>query len=141
MEINYTKLSYYNTQVSIPRSQENIENILKKFGLTGIRFTKYKNIGIIEFILLREGKELMFRFKYTLPEKDNYRRQVYRALFHYLKNRFLAIEYGITSIEKEFLQELVLKLPNGTTATVKEILGDQIEQLDYKDLNLLEDRK
>ena len=141
MEINYTKLSYYRTNVSIPRSQENIEKILQKYGLRGIRFTKYNDVGIIEFILLRDNKELMFRFKYTLPEKENHRRQVYRALFHYLKNRFLAIEYGITTIEKEFLQELVLKLPNGTTSTIKEILGDRIKGIDYENLNLLEDRK
>ena len=141
MEVNYKKLSYYRSQVPIYKTQNEIRSVLQKFNLQGIRFTEYKNTGIIEFILLKDGKELTFRFKYNLPEKEILQKQVYRALFHYLKNRFMAIEFGITTVEKEFLQELVLKLPNGSDATIKEILGERLEQLEYQDLNLLEDRK
>ena len=130
-KINYSKLNYYGTKVAISKSQEDIKKFLGKFGLQGTRFTEYKNVGIIEFILLKNGKEMAFRFKYDFPENKNYNRQVYRGLFHYLKNRFLAIEFGITTIEKEFLQELVLKLPNGITSTVKEIVANQLSQLEY----------
>lgn len=137
-DINYRKLSYYNTQVPIYRTQDKIRTVLQKFGLQGTRFTEYKNIGIIEFILLKDGNELTFRFKYDLPE-EKYHAQIYRGLFHYLKNRFMAVEFGITTIEKEFLQELVLKLPNGTTSTIKEIVGDNILKLQYKDLKMLEE--
>lgn len=139
-EVNYKKLSYYNTQVPIYRTQDKIRTVLQKFGLQGTRFTEYKNVGIIEFILLKDGKELMFRFKYDLPE-ERYRPQIYRGLFHYLKNRFIAIEFGITSVEKEFLQELVIQLPSGKDSTIKEIMEDKIMGLEYKDLNLLEDKK
>jgi len=138
ININYWKLPYYNTQVPIYRTQDKLKIFLQKFNLTGTRFTEYKNVGIIEFILLKDGKELMFRFKYDLPE-ERYRPQIYRGLFHYLKNRFIAIEFGITSVEKEFLQELVLKLPDGTDSTIKEIMQDKIMNLEYKDLNLLEE--
>lgn len=130
-EINYSKLNYYGTNVAISKTQESIKKILNKFGLQGTRFTEYKRIGIIEFILLKNGEERAYRFKYDIPEKEKHKKQVYRALFHYLKNRFLAIEYGITTIEKEFLQELVLKFPNGTTSTVKEIITNQLSQLEY----------
>lgn len=130
-EINYSKLNYYGTKVVISKSQEAIKKFLNKFGLQGTRFTDYKNVGVIEFILLKNGKEMAFRFKYDLPEKEMHKRQVYRALFYYLKNRFLAIEFGITTVEKEFLQELVLKLPDGTTSTVKEIVEQQLNQLEY----------
>ena len=131
VEVNYKKLSYYRTPTPIYKTQNEIRTILQKFGLQGIRFTEYKNIGIIEFILNRENKEYTFRFKFTLPEKEIYRKQVYRALFHYLKNRFMAVEFGINSVEQEFLQELVLKLPNGSNSTVKEILGENITTLQY----------
>lgn len=130
-DINYANLNYYGSKVSLPKSQEGIKKILNKFGLQGIRFTEYKNIGIIEFILLRKDNEMAYRFKFELPEKENHKRQVYRALFHYLKNRFLAVEFGITTIEKEFIQELILKLPDGTTATVKEIVEQQLPQLNF----------
>jgi len=136
-EIDFRKLSYYRTPSPIYKTQNEIRTILQKFGLQGIRFTEYKNIGIIEFILERENKEYTFRFKFTLPEKEIYRKQVYRALFHYLKNRFMAVEFGINSVEQEFLQELVLKLSNGSNSTVKEILGENINTLQYsKDLLL-----
>ena len=135
-EVNYKKLSYFRTQVPIYKSQNEIRTVLQKFDLNGIRFTEYKEIGIIEFILQRNGKEMAFRFKFNIPERESYKRQVYRGLFHYLKNRFMAVEFGITTIEEEFLQELVLKLPDGTNATVKEIVKEQLTSLDY-DSNLL----
>jgi hypothetical protein len=138
-EIDYKKLNYYRTTVPIYKTQNEIRTVLEKFNLQGTRFTEYKNVGIIEFILLKDNKELMFRFKYDLPEKDSLKLQVYKALFYYLKNRFLAVEFGITTVEKEFLQEIVVKLPNGTTTTVKELVGDKVLKLQYNDLKMLEE--
>lgn len=131
-EIDYKKLSYFRTTVPIHKSQNEIRKILQKFGLQGERFTIYKGIGVIEFILLKEGKEMAFRFKFDIPEKESHQRQVYRALYHYLKNRFMAVEFGITTVEKEFLQELVLKLPDGRDITVKELVSEQLGQLEFK---------
>lgn len=131
MDVNYSKLSYYNTKVPVSKSEADIRKFLKKFGLQGTRFTEYKNIGVIEFILLRDAGEMHFRFKYDLPENERYIKQIYRGLFHYLKNRFMAVEFGITTIEKEFLQELVLKLPNGGDATIKELLEERIQGLEF----------
>lgn len=130
-KVNYPKLNYYRTKVAISKSQESIKRFLVKFGLQGTRFTEYKNSGMIEFILVKSNKEMAFRFQYRLPEQEMHKKQVYRALFHYLKNRFLAIEFGITSIEDEFFQELILKLPNGETSTIKEIVKNQLTQLEY----------
>ncbi len=138
MEIDYRKLAYYRTKVHIFKSQNDIRTMLQKFNLQGIRFTEYQNIGVIEFILLKNNKELMFRFKYDLPESEPLKKQVFRMLFHYLKNRFMAIEFGLITIEKEFLQELVLKLPNGLTSTIKEIMGKRALELQYNDLKDLE---
>ena len=130
-EVNYRKLSYYRTSVPIYKSQNEIRTVLQKFGLKGIRFTEYKLIRVIEFILEKNSKEMAFRFKFNLPEKDAFQRQVYRGLYHYLKNRFMAVEFGITTIEEEFLQELILKLPNGTDTTVKELVKEQLTKLEY----------
>ncbi len=43
----------------------------------------------------------------------------------------MAVEFGISSVEQEFLQELVLILPNGSNNTVKELLGKDIANLQY----------
>jgi len=131
-EVNYRKLAYYRTTVQIYKSQNDIRTVLKKFGLQGIRFTDYKDIGTIEFILLKDNEELAFRFKFNFPEKEAYQRQVYRGLYNYLKNRFFAVEFGITTIEQEFLQEMILKLPDGSTPTIKEIVSGQLKGLIYK---------
>lgn len=139
-EKDYKKLNYYRTTVPIYKTQNEIKTVLEKFNLQGTRFTEYKNVGIIEFILLKDNKEIAFRFKYDLPEKESLRLQVYRALFYYLKNRFLAVEFGITTVEKEFLQEIIIKLPNGNTTTVKELVEDKVMKLQYNDLKSLEDK-
>ena len=127
----YRKLSYYRTTVPIYKSQNEIRTVLQKFNLNGIRFTEYKDLGVIEFILQRPENEMSFRFKFNLPEKESLKRQIYRGLFHYLKNRFMAVEFGITTIEEEFLQELIVKLPDGGDATVKELVTNQLKGLDY----------
>ena len=136
-KVEYNKLPYYRTKVPIYKTQNDIRNILMKFGLKGTRFTEYNNIGVIEFILEKIGKEMAFRFKFDIPKKGTEQSQVYRALYHYLKNRFASVEFGITSIEEEFLQELVLKLPNGTDITVKELVKDQLDGLEYESKLLL----
>jgi len=122
---SYNKLPYYRTKVSIVRTQEKIEKLLLKYNLKGIRFTKYERLCILEFILLEDSKELTFRFKFDLPELEAHQRQVYGAVFYYLKARFTSIDFGITTVEREFLQELVLKLPDGTNRTVKEIAEEK----------------
>jgi hypothetical protein len=136
-EINYSKLSYYRTSVSIYKTQDKIRQVLERFGLKGIRFAEYDNNVAIEFILEKNDQELAFRFAFPMPEKDMYRRQVWRGFYHYIKNRFMAIEFGISTIEEEFLQEMVLKLPNGQERTVKDIVKDQLGTLQYESkLNL-----
>ena len=130
-EIDYKNLSYFRTKVPVYKTQNGIRTILQKFGLQGERFTEYKNMGVMEFILLKDGKEMAFRFKFNLPEKDIYKQQTYRMLFHYLKNRFMAVEFGITTIEEEFLQELILKLPNNSDTTVKELIIEQLSQSEF----------
>lgn len=130
-EVNYRKLPYYRSTVQIYKSQNDIRSVLQKFGLQGIRFTDYKKTGTIEFILLKDDKELSFRFTFNYPEKEAFQRQVYRGLYHYLKNRFFAVEFGITTIEKEFLQEMILKLPDGSTPTIRDIVSKQLSNLVY----------
>ena len=130
-EVNYRKLPYYRTTVQIYKSQNEIRSVLQKFGLQGIRFTDYKETGTIEFILLKDEKELSFRFTFNYPEREDFQRQVYRGLFHYIKNRFFAVEFGINTIEKEFLQEMILKLPDGSTPTIKDLVSKQLSGLAY----------
>ena len=50
--------------------------------------------------------------------------QSYRLLYHWLKAKIEAIAYGLTTVEKEFLSQIVIQLPSGQTRTVSELLVD-----------------
>jgi len=137
----YSKLPYFGTVVSISKTQEQIKKLLRKYGLQAIKFVEGYNyekyIAVIEFLLVQEDDvPLQFRFNVSLPENRKYQRQVFRSLFYYLKARFTAIDFGINTVEKEFMSELVMKLPDGTTGTMKEIYGNKILELRNSD-NLL----
>jgi len=50
--------------------------------------------------------------------------QSYRLLYHWLKAKIEAIAYGLTTVEKEFLSQVVVQLPSGQSRTVSELLAD-----------------
>ena len=39
-------------------------------------------------------------------------------LFHWIKSKIEAVVWGLSTIEKEFLSEVLIKLPNGQPSTV-----------------------
>lgn len=134
---DYKKLPYFKTTVGIAKTQGIIRKFLMKYNLKGIRITDYKEIGIIEFILEINGIEKGFRFEFILPLDQNYKKQTYRALFYYLKARFTSVDYGIRTIEQEFMPELILKLPDGSTTTIASEVNENIGLLETtKDLQL-----
>ena len=55
--------------------------------------------------------------------------QEYRLLFHWIKSKIEAVVWGLSTIEKEFLSEILMKLPNGQQSTV----GDVVVNLMSKD--------
>ena len=52
--------------------------------------------------------------------------QSFRLLFWWLKAKLEAVAYGLTSVEQEFLSQVVLKLPNGQQVTVGAALAEPI---------------
>jgi len=77
---------------------------------------------VIEFILEINGVERGFRLQFKLPTQENYKQQLYRALLYYLKARFTSVDFGIRTIEEEFLTELLIKLPDGQIKSVRETI-------------------
>lgn len=51
--------------------------------------------------------------------------QSYRLLYHWLKAKIEAIAYGLTTVEQEFLSQVVVALPNGETSTIGKILMEK----------------
>ena len=54
--------------------------------------------------------------------------QEYRLLFHWIKSKIEAVVWGLSTIEKEFLSEVTLRLPDGRSSTVGEVVIDLLSQ-------------
>jgi hypothetical protein len=50
--------------------------------------------------------------------------QEYRLLFHWIKSKIEAVVWGLSTIEKEFLSEVRLKLPDGKETTIGDVITD-----------------
>ena len=132
------------TSVSVSKTKADIEEMIQRAG-TGQFVSGYKdNIAVIGFALAdrqirfclplpdKEGTE----FWYTLERKNKCTKQQaytaweqacrsrWRALYLIIKAKLEAVAAGISTIEREFLYDIVL--PDGRTAG--EFLAPQIEQ-------------
>ena len=63
--------------------------------------------------------------------------QSMRLLFHWIKAKLEAVSFGLNSVEKEFLSDIVTTLPNGTRMTIWDMISKQMEKndlvLEYKE--------
>jgi hypothetical protein len=48
--------------------------------------------------------------------------QEYRLLYHWIKSKIEAVVWGLSTIEREFLSEIMLQLPNGQQESVGEVV-------------------
>jgi hypothetical protein len=122
------------TDVPVERSKAGIEELCKQYGATGYQSGWGDGWEAIAF-QIKAGEEGALRFvKLKLPirprRKDEnerqyaqYRRSAWRALYLTIKAKFVAVEAGISSIEREFLADVVM--PDGST--IYEFLQPQIE--------------
>lgn len=148
--INGSNLPYSDTSVSIEKSKLEINELLRKFGVSGIQWTWIENTEVLRFIHEYELDGVTHNLAYELqiPEMGKNRgrgydkrlerndRQAYRIVWHVLKNRFVAIECGLKTFENEFLSDIIYRLPNGQTRKVEDIILNQLAKA--KEIELLE---
>ncbi len=135
---------YMDTTVPYERTKAEIEILLKSYGIKNIRWTTLEGQDdTLEFIIEAEvqgiKKQLGVAVKPPhivikkklhgkLVDTENIN-QEYRLLFHWIKSKIEAVVWGLSTIEKEFLSEVLMKLPNGQQSTV----GDVVVNLMSKD--------
>ncbi|RLI09925.1 hypothetical protein DRO42_02885 [Candidatus Bathyarchaeota archaeon] len=131
---------YRDTKVSVERTKAQIMELLRSYGVEGIQWTEYRGEEDLKFIVQAEVKgvkrELMIQVKppqmftrrrvkgrglVTVP----HRKQAYRLLYYWLKSKLEAVMWGLSSIEQEFLSQVTVALPDGST-TVGDIMRDYI---------------
>lgn len=145
--IRRTKPPYQGTQVSAEKTKFQISELLKKYGVEGQRWTEYHSETVLEFILSVEvqGTQKEITIKVQPPQILEERRLwnkntgrtekmkvqneavSMRLLFHWLKSKLEAVSWGLVSAEKEFLSNIMMRLPEGET-TVGERLESMIHE-------------
>lgn len=132
--------SYRHTTVHWGKSQSDIMKLLLKFGIRDVRFTmlESRNEIICEFNYPTEidGKTINFGVRVQIPipdmgrekNKERVKNQTHRALFYYLKTKFEALSFGIVEFVQEFLPHLVMLDKQGRSATVYQMIGEQVKQ-------------
>ena len=131
---------YIDTTVPYERTKAEIEILLRSYGVKGIRWTSLEGQDdVLEFIIEAEVQGVKKQLgiavkpphiyiKKRLPGRgivntENVN-QEYRLLFHWIKSKIEAVVWGLSTIEKEFLSEVTLRLPNGQMSTVGEVVID-----------------
>jgi hypothetical protein len=137
------KPPYGGTSVDPDKSRMQIDKLLRDYGVTGIQWrTDYElnQVGLefsVEAEISGVRKKLVIRIdpptflakRRTWDPKAGRNVEIFapnwaqsfRLLFYWLKAKLEAIAYGLTSVEKEFLSQVVTLLPGGGTATVGEV--------------------
>ncbi len=132
--------AYSNTTVSLFKTQDDLERLLGKHGITASRWTHLAETdstpGIVrfEFEWRREnGGQLGFRvdvsYQYVAGPKGGQRgttrEQAGRALFWHVKNLLDAVDFGIVDLEQAFLPHLL----TASGRTVYEEVEPRLESL------------
>ncbi|KKL96005.1 hypothetical protein LCGC14_1848800 [marine sediment metagenome] len=104
--------SYANTAVPSHRSKEQVEELLKKVGAVGFRWSSFGGQETLEAGLEWNDGKIAFRLVVNY-EDDRQRKQKLRALYWYLKAKVEAIQFGLVDLEQEFLPYMLT--PSGRT--------------------------
>lgn len=146
--IDGTNLPYANTKVSIEKSREDIDRLLKKFGCRGIQWTWIDEHDTLRFIHEFElkGVKKGITFEINIPEigkktgrgydKKMIRNecQAYRIVVHIIKAKLTAVETCVETFENEFLSKILYRLPDGRSAKVGDVILNQIGETKEVDL-------
>jgi len=157
-----TKPPYRDTAVPADKTQIAITTLLRKYGVSQVRWEsdfaldqvkldfviEYDKDGQLHriavrvippmFISEREEKtwdSVRGRWKRNVKEGANWAQSM-RMLYYWIKAKLEAVSFGLNSVEKEFLSDILTTLPDGSQRTiwdmVSEQMKDQVLSLEYK---------
>ncbi len=130
------------TKVTVPRSREEIEKLLKAYGANGFAFGYDNDVAAILFQL----KGRRYRIELRYPPIDSFRKtgagavrteaqmrtaaeaeekRLWRELALVIKAKLIAVKSGIMTMEDEFLAYTVM----ANNQTVKEWVNPQLEEM------------
>ena len=140
-------IPYANTTIAPEQTKAEIEKLLKEHGIRDIQWTSYQGETTLKFLFKVQvrgvEREIMFAFKPPNIDmkKRTYNRSrycyetvtmdnapvSYRLLYWYLKTKLEAVQFGLESVEKEFMSHIMVALPDGKGITLGEKLTEVVE--------------
>jgi molecular chaperone DnaK (HSP70) len=134
-----TKPPYSNTKVPFEKTKAKLEKLLKSYGVRKIVWASDDNEEVLMFEVLahvkgiERGITIQIKPPHIVLDKRQYGRMVHtenknqewRLVFHWVKSKIEAVMWGLSTIEREFLSEVSLKLPDGSVTTI----GERIQEI------------
>lgn len=147
--ITRKKPPYDRTEISVINSQNEIQQLLLEYGADGIQWIVIRDgLPKLAFVIEAEindiKKKVGVQIDPPLIQKQNKTvnyEQSMRLLYWYVKSKLEAVAYGVKTFEKEFLDDIVYRLPDGRDVKVGNIILKQIAEGKDVDLKLLGDGK
>lgn len=138
------KPPYERTEIDVIKSQNEIQKLLLEYGAEGIQWIVYRDASprlafIIEADINGTRKKVGVQIDPPItrpknsPQGINYKQSM-RLLYWYVKSKLEAVAYGIKTFEKEFLDDIVYRLPDGREVKVGDMILKQVAE--GKDINL-----
>jgi hypothetical protein len=135
---------YSNTKADADRSRIQIDKLLRGYGIDQFVWSQDRDIITLMFKVEADinGVRKVFTFKVSPPTfarqhlnwnpskgahdkvySPNWA-QSYRLLYYWLKAKLEAVAYGLTSVEQEFLSQVLVSLPTGEAKTIGELVSN-----------------
>ena len=127
--------SYRNTTVNWGKTQAQITKLLAEQGIQDVRFTflQSQNQLFCEFnyptIVEKKDVSVGIRIIWNVFGEDEHEKnRSHRALYHYLKAKFSALNEGAVEVIKEFMPHIVVFDKSGISKTLYEIILPQYQK-------------
>lgn len=149
--LKLTKPPYATTNVSADKTQQEITNLLRKYGVSQINWQIDYDMEqvVLDFIIEYQKPEdqsihrIAVRVKppmfatirktwdpklgrYTKADMANWSQSM-RLLYYWIKAKLEAVSFGLNSVEKEFLSDIITTMPDGSRLTVWDMISQQMK--------------
>ena len=148
--LKLTKPPYADTRVDAEKTQQEITQLLRKYGVSQINWQIDYDMEQVQldFVIeyMKQEDQTIHRIAVRVkppmfaavrrtwdPKLGKYRKQELanwaqsmRLLFHWIKTKLEAVSFGLNSVEKEFLSDIITTLPDGSKMTVWDMISRQM---------------
>lgn len=148
--LKFNRPPYADTSVNADKTQQDITALLRKYGVSQINWQIDYDMEQVQLDFVidyqKPGDQQVHRIavrvkppmfaaarrtwderagKHVKKELANWAQSM-RLLYYWIKAKLEAVSFGLNSVEKEFLSDIVTTLPNGTQQTIWDMIEGQM---------------